>query len=89
MLTLTVFPSTGAIKFGDPLTLVECQSLIQQLSQCKLPFQCAHGRYPTSLMISYTCHNNTRVCHVVVQHNWLGCSISPQNLQCSVAHSDG
>ena len=34
----------GAIKFGDPLTLEECVSLIQSLSKCRLPFQCAHGR---------------------------------------------
>ncbi|KAL5007944.1 hypothetical protein ScPMuIL_013525 [Solemya velum] len=34
----------GAIKFGDPLTLGECESLLKSLSQCKLPFQCAHGR---------------------------------------------
>ena len=36
---------TGAIKFGDPLTDGECAELIHSLSSCKLPFQCAHGRY--------------------------------------------
>ena len=40
-----LYTFTGAIKFGDPLTLEECESLVQSLSQCKLPFQCAHGRY--------------------------------------------
>ncbi|XP_063428250.1 DNA mismatch repair protein Mlh3-like [Mytilus trossulus] len=34
----------GAIKFGDPLTLPECEELLKSLSKCKLPFQCAHGR---------------------------------------------
>ena len=34
----------SAIMFGDPLTLEECQRLIKDLSKCKLPFQCAHGR---------------------------------------------
>ncbi|XP_038075581.1 DNA mismatch repair protein Mlh3-like [Patiria miniata] len=34
----------GAIKFGDPLSHRQCLSLIGQLSQCQLPFQCAHGR---------------------------------------------
>ena len=34
----------GAIKFGDPLSLAECETLLQALSKCKLPFQCAHGR---------------------------------------------
>jgi DNA mismatch repair protein MLH3 len=34
----------GAIKFGDSLTLKECSDLINSLSKCNLPFQCAHGR---------------------------------------------
>ncbi|XP_068246029.1 uncharacterized protein [Palaemon carinicauda] len=34
----------GAVKFGDELTLSECQELIDSLCSCQLPFQCAHGR---------------------------------------------
>uniref|UniRef100_T2M389 DNA mismatch repair protein Mlh3 n=1 Tax=Hydra vulgaris TaxID=6087 RepID=T2M389_HYDVU len=34
----------GAIKFGDKLSLKTCQNLMKELSQCDLPFQCAHGR---------------------------------------------
>ncbi|GLH06915.1 Uncharacterized protein GBIM_12507 [Gryllus bimaculatus] len=34
----------GAIKFGDPLSVVECESLLLDLSKCDLPFYCAHGR---------------------------------------------
>lgn len=34
----------GAIRFGDELTLEQCQMIIDQLSHCDLPFQCAHGR---------------------------------------------
>lgn len=34
----------SAIMFGDPLTLEDCQEMIQQLSTCDFPFQCAHGR---------------------------------------------
>eukprot|EP00455_Lapot_gusevi_P002945 TRINITY_DN11218_c0_g1_i3.p1 TRINITY_DN11218_c0_g1~~TRINITY_DN11218_c0_g1_i3.p1 ORF type:complete len:238 (-),score=41.03 TRINITY_DN11218_c0_g1_i3:50-739(-) len=34
----------GAIKFGDPLPLEECRNIISNLSSCRLPFQCAHGR---------------------------------------------
>lgn len=34
----------GAIRFGDELSLKQCQELIRQLSACDLPFQCAHGR---------------------------------------------
>ncbi|KAM4690967.1 DNA mismatch repair protein Mlh3-like isoform 2-T2 [Rhinophrynus dorsalis] len=34
----------GAVKFNDPLSLEECRHLVQALSHCHLPFQCAHGR---------------------------------------------
>ncbi|XP_055942693.1 DNA mismatch repair protein Mlh3-like isoform X2 [Argiope bruennichi] len=34
----------GAVKFGDPLDLSQCELLLAALSTCKLPFQCAHGR---------------------------------------------
>ena len=34
----------GAIKFGDVMSNVECEEVIEQLSHCHLPFQCAHGR---------------------------------------------
>ncbi|KAL4238879.1 DNA mismatch repair protein [Mactra antiquata] len=34
----------GAIKFGDKLNTEECTKLINDLSLCDLPFQCAHGR---------------------------------------------
>ncbi|OXB66841.1 hypothetical protein ASZ78_003543 [Callipepla squamata] len=34
----------GAIKFNDSLTPEESCQLIEALSSCQLPFQCAHGR---------------------------------------------
>src|SRR5690606_35579070 len=34
----------SAIMFGDYLSISQCNELIDSLSQCKLPFQCAHGR---------------------------------------------
>lgn len=34
----------SAIMFNDALTLDECQTLVQRLSACVFPFQCAHGR---------------------------------------------
>uniref|UniRef100_A0A8C8R4N8 MutL homolog 3 n=1 Tax=Pelusios castaneus TaxID=367368 RepID=A0A8C8R4N8_9SAUR len=34
----------GAIKFNDCLTMEESCQLIEALSSCQLPFQCAHGR---------------------------------------------
>ncbi|XP_047026301.1 uncharacterized protein LOC124634685 [Helicoverpa zea] len=33
-----------AIKFGDQLSKNECIKLLHDLSNCKTPFQCAHGR---------------------------------------------
>ena len=33
-----------AIMFGDRLTLKECTIIVKSLSECKLPFFCAHGR---------------------------------------------
>ena len=35
---------SGAIKFGDELSLEKCQSLLNDLKKCNAPFQCAHGR---------------------------------------------
>ena len=34
----------GAVMFGDPLTLSECEALIAAVRGCAMPFQCAHGR---------------------------------------------
>ncbi|XP_076017864.1 DNA mismatch repair protein Mlh3 isoform X2 [Genypterus blacodes] len=34
----------GAVKFNDALSRDECSSLVESLSSCRLPFQCAHGR---------------------------------------------
>lgn len=30
--------------FNDELSVAHCRDLVQQLSQCTFPFQCAHGR---------------------------------------------
>lgn len=34
----------SAIMFGDHLSLGQCRDLIEDLKNCQLPFQCAHGR---------------------------------------------
>ncbi|KAI9778786.1 MAG: DNA mismatch repair protein [Geoglossum umbratile] len=34
----------SAIMFNDELSLDECRALVSRLVECKLPFQCAHGR---------------------------------------------
>ncbi|CCF59644.1 hypothetical protein KAFR_0H02350 [Kazachstania africana CBS 2517] len=34
----------SAIMFGDNLLLNECEILLKNLTACKMPFQCAHGR---------------------------------------------
>ncbi|KAF5404762.1 DNA mismatch repair protein MLH3 [Paragonimus heterotremus] len=40
-----------AIRFGDPLDKSERRKLIDELSNCRLPFQCAHGR-PTCALLA-------------------------------------
>lgn len=41
-----------AVKAHDSLNIEEAQSLIRQMTQCKLPYSCPHGR-PTIISISY------------------------------------
>lgn len=41
---LASYACHGAIKFGDKISLSCCRSILKDLSKCKLPFQCAHGR---------------------------------------------
>ncbi|XP_053141843.1 DNA mismatch repair protein Mlh3 isoform X2 [Hemicordylus capensis] len=45
----------GAIKFNDSLTLEESCRLMEALSLCQLPFQCAHGR-PSMLPLADVDH---------------------------------
>ncbi|XP_020953734.1 acylphosphatase-1 isoform X12 [Sus scrofa] len=45
----------GAIKFNDSLSLEESCRLIEALSWCQLPFQCAHGR-PSMLPLADVDH---------------------------------
>ncbi|XP_004366048.2 hypothetical protein CAOG_01177 [Capsaspora owczarzaki ATCC 30864] len=42
----------GAIKFGDTLSIDQCKSLVNTLSDCTLPFQCAHGRPSIAPLVS-------------------------------------
>lgn len=42
----------GAIKFGDAISRKDCQVLLNDLSKCKLPFQCAHGRPTLTPLLS-------------------------------------
>ena len=34
----------SAVMFGDVLSLHRCQTVLESLARCDLPFQCAHGR---------------------------------------------
>ena len=43
----------SAVMFGDWLDRVQCEAIIQQLSQCDLPFQCAHGRPSMTILFKY------------------------------------
>ncbi|CAL1527582.1 unnamed protein product, partial [Lymnaea stagnalis] len=44
----------GAVKFGDKLTLEECEDLVSALKSCDLPFQCAHGRPSVTPLVDVT-----------------------------------
>ncbi|MBN3294905.1 MLH3 protein, partial [Amia calva] len=48
----------GAIKFNDSLSRKECCRLVESLSACQLPFQCAHGR-PSMLPLADLDHLDT------------------------------
>ena len=37
----------SAIMFNDPLSESQCREVVSRLSECKFPFQCAHGRPST------------------------------------------
>ncbi|XP_069049264.1 DNA mismatch repair protein Mlh3 isoform X2 [Lepisosteus oculatus] len=50
----------GAIKFNDSLSKEECCSLVESLSTCQLPFQCAHGR-PSMLPLADLDHLDTEI----------------------------
>ncbi|KAI9013827.1 hypothetical protein CLU79DRAFT_768116 [Phycomyces nitens] len=55
----------SAIMFNDYLSLENCQSIIQHLSDCEFPFHCAHGR-PTivpTLSNYYPPKKNRRLIH--------------------------
>ena len=43
----------GAIMFGDKVSLCDASSLISQLSHCRLPFQCAHGRPSVQVLSAF------------------------------------
>ena len=38
----------AAVRFGDALSHAQCAAIIRKLAQCRMPFQCAHGR-PTMI----------------------------------------
>lgn len=40
----------GAIRFGDKLTIAQCEELIAKLLKCKVPFRCAHSRLGVSVL---------------------------------------
>ena len=48
------FFSLGAIMFNDPLDRDECLDMIRELKNCKIPFQCAHGRPSVAPIVDLT-----------------------------------
>jgi len=43
----------GSIMFNDPLTLSQCQNLMQKLASTNFPFICAHGRPSLAPLMEY------------------------------------
>jgi len=74
----------SAVKFGDPLSPAEQERLLQQLSTCKFPFNCAHGRPSLSPIIVIPAANQRCKCTAVEVQS----TSSPQpNLQLSIQTS--
>lgn len=48
---LTYAACRSAVKFGDPLSMEEMESLVKKLRAAKLPYTCPHGR-PTMISLS-------------------------------------
>lgn len=44
----------SAVMFGDYLDRSQCENIIRSLSECDLPFQCAHGRPSMTVLFKYT-----------------------------------
>ena len=40
--------------FNDPLDRDECLDMIRELKNCKIPFQCAHGRPSVAPIVDLT-----------------------------------
>ncbi|XP_052749970.1 putative uncharacterized protein DDB_G0282133 isoform X3 [Galleria mellonella] len=55
-----------AVKFGDKLSKDDCSSFLQSLSECKTPFQCAHGRPVMAVLtnIQYTKNDYKVIRHI-------------------------
>ncbi|CAL1700488.1 unnamed protein product [Somion occarium] len=60
----------GAIMFNDTLTIEQCEHLILQLSECALPFQCAHGRPSLAPLTSLSTSNVTHRSRHLNDVNW-------------------
>jgi hypothetical protein len=61
---------SGAVKFGDPLYPEECEVLLKNLSECQVPFQCAHGR-PALVPIVDLQHIHTEQAQVRSLYLWI------------------
>lgn len=60
-----------AIMFNDPLTMDDCIDLVQRLSKCILPFQCAHGR-PTVTVLGEIDEDPNDMCPLIDQEDGFG-----------------
>lgn len=61
---------TGSVKFGESLTRDEMTKFIEKLSQCILPFQCAHGRPTLTPLLTLNNRIEENVCTVGICSNF-------------------
>jgi DNA mismatch repair protein MLH3 len=57
------FKFAGAIMFNDPLSLSQCQNLVQDLGRTRDPFHCAHGRPSLSVLCEISFNTNLDMVH--------------------------
>lgn len=70
---MLIYAPSGAIKFGESLSLKQCIKLFNDLKNTKSPTRCAHGRPSIIPIIELTelrrkYYNNTKVIFVTISY---------------------
>lgn len=80
-------PTTlGAVRFGEQLDLEDLRQLMVKLSQCKLPFQCAHGRPNVVPLIDFNLVQSEDEVSVEISIVFKAGRLSSMNIPYSFSH---